>query len=99
MEIQEEKNYITTYSEEYLKDIKKFTKGGNKQILSKIADFLKELRKTPKKGTGKPEALKGYGVRDVWSRRINDQHRLVYEIFEEKKEIKILTAFGHYDDK
>ena len=99
MENQEEKNYLASYSDEYLKDIKKFDKSGNKQILAKIATFLKELRKTPKKDTGKPEALKGYGEREIWSRRINEQHRLVYEIFEEKKEVKILTAFGHYDDK
>jgi len=85
---EEEKTYITTYSE-----------GGNQQILAKIAAFLKELRVSPKKGTGKPEALKGYGEREVWSRRINDKHRLVYEILEEEREVKILTAFGHYDDK
>jgi addiction module toxin, txe/yoeB family len=54
---------------------------------------------SPKKGIGKPEALKGYGEREVWSRRINDKHRLVYEIFEQESEVKILTAFGHYDDK
>jgi len=74
---EEEKTYVTTYSDEYLKDIKKFSKGGNQQ----------------------PEALKGYGEREVWSRRINDKHRLVYEILEEEREVKILTAFGHYDDK
>ena len=105
---EEEKTYVTTYSDEYLKDIKKFSKGGNQQILAKIAAFLKELRGSPKKGTGKPEALKGtrkpealkgYGEREVWSRRINDKHRLVYEILEEEREVKILTAFGHYDDK
>ena len=96
---EEEKTYVTSYSDEYLKDIKKFSKGGNQQILTKIAAFLRELRVSPKKGTGKPEALKGYGEREVWSRRINDQHRLVYEILEEEKEVKILTAFGHYDDK
>ena len=96
---EEEKIYITSYSDEYLKDIKKFSKGGNQQILAKIATLLKELGITPKKGTGKPEALKGYGEREVWSRRINDKHRLIYEIFEEEKEVKILTAFGHYDDK
>ena len=80
-------------------NIKKFSKGGNQQILAKIVALLKELRVSPKKGIGKPEALKGYGEREVWSRRINDKHRLVYEIFEQESEVKILTAFGHYDDK
>ncbi|AVM48987.1 Txe/YoeB family addiction module toxin [Capnocytophaga sp. oral taxon 878] len=91
--------YTTSYSDEFLKDIKKFTKSGNKQILAKIAELLQELRTLPKVGTGKPEALKGYGKREIWSRRINNQHRLVYEIFEPEKKVKILTAFGHYNDK
>ena len=60
---------------------------------------LKLIEKDPKKGTGKPEALKGYGERDVWSRRINDKHRLVYEIFAEMKIVKLLAAYGHYAEK
>ena len=48
---------------------------------------------------GKPESLKHYGTRDVWSRRINDEHRLVYEIFSETKRIKRLSADGHYKEK
>ena len=49
----EEKTYVNSYSDEYLKDIKKFSKGGNQQILTKIAAFLRELRVSPKKSTGK----------------------------------------------
>ena len=91
---EEEKTYVTTYSDEYLKDIKKFSKGGNQQILAKIAAFLKELRVSPKKGTGKPEALKGYGEREVWSRRINDKTSVWYmKILEEERESENSYSF------
>ena len=91
--------YKLIFTDKWEVHIKEHQKSGQKQLLSKIRSFLEQLKTTPKKGTGKPEALKGYGEREMWSRRINEQHRLVYEIFEEKKEVKILTAFGHYDDK
>ena len=90
---EEEKTYVTTYSDEYLKDIKKFSKGGNQQILTKIAAFLKELRVSPKKGTGKPEALKGYGEREVWSRRINEVLQLWVITMTNKKALQFLQGF------
>ena len=57
------------------------------------------IEQPPSWGTGKPEVLKGYGERNVYSRRIDPKHRLVYEVFEEKELVKILSAYGHYDDK
>ena len=57
------------------------------------------IKQHPYWGTGKPEALKGYGERNVYSRRIAPKHRLVYEVFEEEGLVKILFAYGHYDDK
>jgi addiction module toxin, txe/yoeB family len=57
------------------------------------------MQEHPTTGTGQVEQLKGYEERSVWSRRINQKHRLVYEIFEDEKSIDIISAFGHYDDK
>ena len=68
-------------------------------MIKKIDTFLDEIEQHPSWGTGKPEALKGYGVRNVYSRRIDPKHRLVYEVFEEEALVKILSAYGHYDDK
>lgn len=50
-------------------------------------------------GTGKPELLKGFSERKVYSRRIDQKHRLIYEVFEEEKRVELLSAWGHYDDK
>ncbi|MDO5608037.1 MAG: Txe/YoeB family addiction module toxin [Capnocytophaga sp.] len=86
------------YKDEYLKDIQKHLKSGQKKILQKIDALIDEIEIHPTFGTGQPEQLKGYGVRTVWSRRIDQKHRLVYEIFEDVKEVKI-PAYGHYKDK
>jgi len=47
----------------------------------------------PYKGIGKPEQLK-YEMQGVWSRRINSEHRFIYEIQEDK--ILIQSLRGHY---
>ncbi len=52
-----------------------------------------QLKKTRLRGIGKPEPLK-YGLSGAWSRRINHEHRLIYEIREE--EIEIISLKGHY---
>ena len=49
-------------------------------------------------GTGKPEQLKGCGG-TLWSRRITQKHRLIYEIIETVVHVDVLSAYGHYDDK
>ncbi|BAG84110.1 type II toxin-antitoxin system YoeB family toxin [Candidatus Azobacteroides pseudotrichonymphae] len=46
--------------------------------------------------TGKPELLRYY-KEDVWSRRINKHHRMVYEIIGNK--VRVVSLLGHYDDK
>ena len=68
-------------------------KTGQIKILKKIRELLESLLKDPYKGIGKPEALK-YSLSGTWSRRINKEHRLVYEVIELK--IFILSLRGHY---
>lgn len=59
---------------------------------------MKELHEHPKTGIGHPEALKGVGG-NVYSREINKKDRLVYEIYEEKIVVYIISVKGHYNDK
>jgi toxin YoeB len=51
----------------------------DKQTLRKINHLLKEIQRTPFTGIGKPEPLK-HQLQGCWSRRIDSEHRLVYEI-------------------
>lgn len=94
----EEKKYEIDYSEEYFKGLEKHEQSGQKSIFLKIDKFLDELELHPTIGTGKVEPLKGYGDRNVFSRRIDQKHRLVYEIFEEEKRVELLSVYGHYKD-
>jgi toxin YoeB len=59
----------------------------------RIVKLLKEVQRTPFEGLGKPEALK-HELSGCWSRRIDDEHRLVYEVQEEK--IRVLACRYHY---
>jgi len=51
----------------------------DKQVYKKINSLIKEIKRTPFEGTGKPEPLK-YELAGCWSRRLNHEHRLVYEV-------------------
>ncbi|MEX2565552.1 MAG: Txe/YoeB family addiction module toxin [Cyclobacteriaceae bacterium] len=68
-------------------------KTGNKSLLNKIAVLLEELTEHPFTGTGKPEPLK-HNLSGFWSRRINSEHRLVYEVLETI--VVVHHAKGHY---
>jgi len=64
----------------------------HKQAL-KILKLIDAIQRDPFRGLGQPEALK-HELSGCWSRRINQEHRLVYQIFDEK--IRILACRYHY---
>ena len=74
-------------------DIQKHKQSGNKAVLIKLNQLFSELREQPTFGTGKPEQLK-HSLQGLWSRRINREHRLVYEI--NGKIVSVLSTKGHY---
>ena len=59
----------------------------------RIIKLIKEVQRDPFTGTGKPEPLK-HGLSGCWSRRIDKEHRLVYQVKEDK--IRILACRYHY---
>ncbi|NCO55983.1 MAG: Txe/YoeB family addiction module toxin [Bacteroidetes bacterium CG_4_10_14_3_um_filter_31_20] len=65
----------------------------NIKLFDKIEDLLKDIKRNPFKGIGKPEPLK-HQHRGCWSRRIDDKHRLVYRVSSD--EIHIISCKGHY---
>lgn len=68
----------------------------DQSITDKINGLIRECTRTPFKGTGKPEALKN-DLRGFWSRRINQEHRLVYQVMGDT--LFIAACRYHYDDK
>lgn len=65
----------------------------DKKILFRINDLIKDAQRNPFTGLGKPEPLKG-NLAGCWSRRINEEHRLVYMVKEDC--IYILQCRFHY---
>ena len=51
----------------------------DKKLLERINTLIKDISRTPFSGIGKPEPLKN-ALSGYWSRRINDEHRIVYKI-------------------
>lgn len=66
----------------------------DKKILTRINMLIKDISRQPYSGIGKPEPLK-HNYRGFWSRRINDEHRLIYQVKED--ELRIVKCRFHYD--
>ncbi|MBF8223328.1 Txe/YoeB family addiction module toxin [Halomonas sp. 328] len=54
----------------------------DKKVLRRVNQLIKEIQRTPFEGVGKPEPLK-HGLAGYWSRRITDEHRLVYKVVDD----------------
>ncbi len=65
----------------------------DKKVLKKINTLIKDIKRNPFEGIGKPEPLK-YELAGCWSRRITNEHRLVYEIADDK--LYIISCRYHY---
>ena len=66
----------------------------DKSMLKRINTLIKEIQHEPFTGIGKPEPLK-HGLSGYWSRRINDEHRIVYKVAD--NHILIAQLRYHYD--
>jgi toxin YoeB len=65
----------------------------DKQILGKINQLLKDCQRDPCSGIGKPEPLR-HELSGAWSRRVTDEHRLVYLVVD--NDIRIIACRYHY---
>ena len=81
------------YSKYALKDAKKIADAGLKD---KTQNLLKVLEKDPFENPPPYEKLVG-DLKGAYSRRINIQHRLVYQVFRKEKTIRILKMWTHYE--
>lgn len=65
----------------------------DRKVLERINKLIKEIQRSPFEGTGKPEPLK-HGLSGYWSRRITDEHRIVYKV--EADSLLIAQLRYHY---
>ncbi len=68
----------------------------DQKTLKRINQLIKDIQRNPFDGIGKPEPLK-FDFSGLWSRRINQEHRLIYQVLD--KEIIIVQCRYHYSMK
>ena len=86
-------SWLLYFTRQAQKDAKKLKESGLKNKAEEILDILKE---DPYKNPPKYEKLVG-DLSGAYSRRINIQHRLVYQVLEKEKTVKIIRMWTHYE--
>lgn len=81
------------YTKQAQKDAKKLASSGLK---SKAQELLALVEQDPYRKPPPFEKLVG-DLAGAYSRRINIQHRLVYQVFEDKRVVKVLRLWSHYE--
>ena len=76
-----------------IEDLKAWAKDEPK-LVKRVFELIEDIHKNPFVGLGKPEPLK-YQYKGFWSRRISDEHRLIYQVLSDKS-IAIVSVYGHY---
>lgn len=66
----------------------------DRKLLKRVNLLIQDIARNGNAGIGKPEALK-HGFQGYWSRRINDEHRLVYKVVDD--EVRIAACRYHYE--
>ena len=89
--------YSLEFTSQAIEDLK-WLKKTDTIAYNKVQKLLLELIEHPTTGTWKPE-LKKYNLSGLYSRRISQKHRLVYQINGETISVLVLSAAGHYGDK
>ncbi|WP_251844327.1 Txe/YoeB family addiction module toxin [Enterococcus durans] len=84
---------IKAWSDDAWNDYLYWYEQGNKSNIKKINKLIKDIDRSPFNGLGKPEPLK-HDLSGKWSRRITDEHRLIYRVGNET--IFIYSAKDHY---
>jgi toxin YoeB len=80
------------FTQEAWKDFEWFL-DKDRRMVKRIRELLKDILRHPEEGIGKPKPLK-FQLAGCWSRRINKEHRLVYQI--EKDAITVISCRYHY---
>lgn len=85
--------YKLVFTKQAQKDAKKISKSG---LRSNVENILDILRENPYKKPQHYEKLVG-DLEGAYSRRINIQHRLVYQVYENEKIVKVIRMWTHYE--
>ena len=81
------------YSKRAVKDLEKIR---TSLLYPKLKELIDIIKQNPYSNHPKFKKLSGF--ENVYSRRLNIQHRLVYQIFDNELSVKVISLWGHYDD-
>jgi toxin YoeB len=81
------------YSKRAAKDLEKVK---TSSLYPKLKVLISTIKQDPY--ANPPRFKKLLGFENVYSRRLNIQHRLVYQIFDDELSVKVISVWGHYDD-
>ena len=88
------KTYSLEFTKHSQKDALKLKESGFKEKTQQLLEILKE---NPWQNPPPYEKLVG-DLKGLYSRRINIQHRLIYEVYEQKKKVRVLRMWSHYEN-
>jgi toxin YoeB len=83
---------VAVFQAEFIEDLRHWVKT-ERSVALRVLDLVEAILRDAFEGLGKPEALR-YGLAGCWSRRITQEHRLVYRVADER--IDFLQARFHY---
>lgn len=86
--------YTIVYRKQVLKTIPKIKEIG---LSNKVKQLIDVIRNNPYQNPPPYEKLLG-DLNGAYSRRINNKHRLVYQVLEEEKKVRILSIWSHYEN-
>ena len=82
------------FTQKAIRDLDHWKKSGDTAKLKRIRALIESILEAPYSGIGKPEALK-YNYAGMWSRRIDQEHRLIYKV--EDSALQIISLKKHYE--
>ena len=86
--------YKIEYHKKAIKDIEKLKQNN---LASRAKNLIEVLKINPFQNPPPYEKLLG-DLKELYSRRINIQHRLIYQVIEEKKLVRIISLWSHYEN-
>lgn len=86
-------SYKLVFTKQALKDAKKISSAG---LRANVETLLKIIKENPFQNTPSFSKLIG-DLKGAYSRRINIQHRLVYQVYDQEKVVKIIRIWTHYE--
>lgn len=86
--------YKVEYHKKALKDIEKLKQNN---LVTKAKNLIEVIKVNPFQNPPPYEKLLG-DLKELYSRRINIQHRLIYQVFEDKKLVRIISLWSHYEN-